>query len=261
MTMPSFDIVTAAGQGYTKVWAERHYLLKLAIVPVLFKFICFVSILSMDLGDNRLRASMILIPSYFAEGWMLAHWVRMVVLGQRWPFQPTGNDDEDMKMLNQRARGVLGGMIVYVLTQMVISGIWAWVMTLPVDQEALENPNMQLRLTSVAIFVFMLWAFRFLWLFIPVSANYTMAGFLKDIAHPKLSLYMIAVWLICAVPGYGVMMGFTLPVLLSGEEVPILLQFASAAVQVCLEVMVNLLAVAGIAYGLKDMYGRLKGKR
>lgn len=257
--MSSFDIVTAAGNAYTKVWHERAYLMTLAAVPVLIKFICFVVLFTYDFGDNSLRSTLVLVPSYFVEGWMLSHWVRLIVLGQRWPFQPTGDDDADMKVLNERARGVLGGMIVYVLIQMLIAAVWAGVVTLPMDEESLQNPDMGMRLMSVALFVFMLWAFRFLWIFIPVAANYTMTGFLKDVAHPKLSLYMIAVWLICAVPGFTLMMGLTLPIILGGEEVPMVMRFMSAGVQVVLEVVINCLATAGIAYGLKDMYSRGSG--
>lgn len=260
--MSSFDIVTAAGNAYTKVWQERAYLFTLAVIPAVVKFLCLVVILSFDFGENSLRSTLVMIPAYFVEGWMLSHWVRLIVLGQRWPFQPTGDDDADMRVLNERARGVLGGMIVYVLIQMLVSGVWTWVMSLPGDPEALQNPDLKLRLTSVAVFVFMLWAFRFLWIFIPVAANYTMKGFLQDVAHPKLSLYMVAVWLICAVPGFMLMTGLTLPFLLSeGEEISSFMRFMSAGIQVVLEVIINLLATAGIAYGLKDMYSRLGGRK
>lgn len=253
--MASFDIVTAAGNGYTKVWQERHYLIGLALVPIIIKFICFVVMISMDVNDNHLRAALIMLPAYFAEGWMLAHWVRLIALDQRWPFRPSGDDDKDMAALNDRARGVLSGMIVFVLVQMLITALWAWVTTLPVNEEAIKTPSTEMRLMSVAVFVFMLWGFRFLWLFIPAAANVPMKQFLKDIAHPKLSLYMIAVWLICVVPGFAVMMGFTLPLLLGGgEDIPAAVQFISAGVHVVLEASVSLLATAGIAYGLKDMY-------
>ncbi|MEM6781813.1 MAG: hypothetical protein AAF569_08120 [Pseudomonadota bacterium] len=259
--MATFDIVTAAGNGYTKVWEERHYLIGLALVPIIIKFACFVTMISMDVDDNHLRAALIMLPAYFAEGWMLAHWVRLITLGQRWPFRPTGDDDKDMAALNDRARGVLSGMIIFVLIQMIITALWAWVTTLPVDEEALKAPTMEMRLMSVAVFVFMLWGFRFLWFFIPAAANYSIKEFMKDIGHPKLSLYMIAVWLVCVVPGFALMMGFTLPLLLSeGEDIPTAVQFGSAGVHVVLEAVINLLATAGIAYGLKDMYSSRNGK-
>lgn len=258
--MASFDIINAAGNAYTLAWKERPYLLRLAAFPVIIKFVSMVVLMALGLeAVSPLRSSLVLLPAYFAEGWMLAHIVRLVILEQYWPFRPSGDDEKDMAALSDRARGILSGMVVFVLIQMIITLMWTGGLAIPMEEEALAAPDLQTQLMSVAILVFMLWVFRYLWIFIPLAVNYSALDFLKDVSHPKLSLYMVGVWLICAVPGMLVMVFVSMPVLIGGDEMPAVARFIAAALHVVMQVSVNVLATAGIAYGLKDMYARQKG--
>lgn len=255
--MATFDIINAAGNSYNSLWQERHYLMRLALVPIVVKFICFIIIFTLNIEENHFQSALILIPSYFVEGWMLSHWVRWIALGQKWPFMPKGDEAEDLKELNDRARGVLSGTIMYVLLQMIISAIWAASTMMPLTEETTANPPPSLQLLSVIGIVFILWSFRYLWIFLPAAVNYSLWQYVKDTGYPFLSLRMLAVWLVCCVPGFVIMMSFTLPVLLSeNPDIPAVMQFFAAGLHVTLEVILNLLAVGGIAYGLKDMYAR-----
>lgn len=179
--MAKFDIITAAANAYTTTWASRKYLLRLAAVPVALKLI-FFTIASIYAGGNDTEDSnymlfmLILVPALIAEGWMLAHWIRFLVLGQTWPFRPTGDVEADKEMLSTRARGVLGGMIVFVLINMAIgllNDVVARAMTpyMAMGEADIDKVPAIIPVFSVFFLVFMFWGFRLLWLHIPFALN------------------------------------------------------------------------------------------
>ena len=98
--MASFDIIDAAGRGYSKVWEEKTYLYQLAVIPVVIKFVCYLTIQALDWEENFIRQALVMLPSYFADGWMLSHFVRLIFLDQRWPFKPSGDPEKDMANVN-----------------------------------------------------------------------------------------------------------------------------------------------------------------
>ena len=123
--MQSFDITVATKNAYLTIWQARSYLLKMALVPLTIKTICMFLSLQYGEDNNILRMSLFMIPAYFVEGWFLAHLVRFVVLGQRWPFQSSGNKEADLPQLYNRARGILSGTIAFVLTNLIIAGYFS----------------------------------------------------------------------------------------------------------------------------------------
>jgi len=254
VTKGSFDIINAIGYGYMKVWDSRAYLARLTIAPIIIKFLCTMAVFSLNMEDNHLRAALILLPAFFAEGWMLSHFIRWQFLGQTWPFKPSGDDDKDMAELDERARGVLSGTISFVLLQMAIAAIWAYVLSFPMDEEALQNPGTELRVFSILFFVFMIWGFRYIWVFIAMAVNYGLLDYIKAVSNPRLSFYMIGTWLIAVVPGYMVMLGVTLPVLFAeGGDTSVFARFLAVGAHVVIEVVISLLAASCIAFGLKEI--------
>lgn len=125
----------AAGYGYYRVWMERAYLLKLAVIPLLVKFACTVAVMALDIDENFLRQGLVMMPAMFAEGWVLAQFLRTLLMNERWPISlPDKPDIRLIAPLILRARGIIASILVYVLL-----GMLAYVMRhalftlLPVD--------------------------------------------------------------------------------------------------------------------------------
>lgn len=254
--MKSFDIIGAVGRGFLLCWEERNYLLKLAFVPVLMKFLCLASILSADM-DSLIRAELILLPAYFAEGWMLAHLVRLIFLGQRWPFQPTGDQDADMLALQNRARGVLGGMVAYVLIHMGMVLIGVGFRDYFLSSVDMENPSVPLHLFAVLGFVFFLWAFRFLWVYIPIAIDVPLRTYAKAVEHPQLSFSMLGAWIIAYVPFFFLIFFLTVPVLMPAEgvEVSLVQRIGVSWLQAIIEGAAILVVTAAVGFGIKELLG------
>jgi len=87
VSKPKFDfnMMDAAGYGFYRVWTERHYLLKLATIPLLIKFACMITVMVLGIQGNILRQGLVLFPGVLAEGWVLAQFLRTLLKGERWP--------------------------------------------------------------------------------------------------------------------------------------------------------------------------------
>ena len=261
--MAKFDIITAAGNAYKTTWASRQYLLRLAAVPVALKLI-FFTIASIYAGGNDTEDSnyilfmLILVPALIAEGWMLAHWIRFLVLGQTWPFQPTGDIEADKQMLSTRARGVLSGMIVFVLINMAIgflNEVVARAMLPYIGRDAevdMDKVPAIIPVFSVFFLVFMFWGFRLLWLHIPFALNIPMRDYMQRLKGGMTSFYMIGVWILCFAP-FILLLKFIGPILLAalpgqaGES-------AVTVFSIIFDTLKSLIAAAGVTFGLREIF-------
>ncbi len=205
--MVKLDILTIAIDAYKKSWASRRYLLRLAAVPLALKLFCFTIASQYVSGNgNYMGFMLIMVPALVAEGWMLAHYTRFLILGQTWPFRATGNMDADMAVLADRARGILGGMIVFVLINMAV-GFLNELVVRTMGPYMPESPDTQMvevpphiALLSVILVGFIFWGFRLLWLYIPYALNMTIKPYLAGIKGLSTSLHMLGLWLLCFVP-------------------------------------------------------------
>ncbi|MCB1529442.1 MAG: hypothetical protein H6853_00915 [Rhodospirillales bacterium] len=261
--MVSFDIITAAGKAYIKLWEERAYLLHLALVPTLIKLTCYTAAMALGYEENILRLSLCLLPAYFAEGWMLSHLVRLIVLGQRWPFRPSGDEEADMPLLRERLRGVMSGTLAYVLINLALAGYLTIMLHFGPQGAAPEDIDPRKALFGFASLVFAFWAVRLIWLYIPLALNMPARDYLKSLGGFSSSLSLIGVWLLCFVPAVAAMLigqSMILAPFLEGE-VPKIVHFSIIFLRVVLDTIKVLLCTAGIAYGLSDLYnnGRKKG--
>lgn len=262
--MAQFDIISAAAKAYKTTWAERRYLLRLAAIPFLIKLVCFVLAATFAKEDDQyLRFMLIMVPGLLAEGWMLSHYTRLLVIGHRWPFRATGDFDSDMAILAVRARGVLSGMIVYVLINMALGLLMAMVgqIMMPYlsgdDQVAQADIPPPIMMFSAFMLGFLFWGFRLLWLYIPFAVNADAKPYLLALRGLSSSLYMIGLWLICFAPAFFVLriLGGFIGGLLSvsiGDG-------ASSLVLILMTVLADtvksLLATAGMTYALMNIFG------
>ena len=253
--MASFDIIDAVGNGYSRVWAERRYLLKLAAVPVFLKFIALASIFAWNLHEHQLRLTFAMLPSYFAEGWMLAHMARLIFLDNRWPFQPSGDIRKDEPLLMERARGIMAGTIVYVIIQMALSGLFFGVQNL--DLSSLDPERVDVKIAALLALPVLIWSFRYMWLNIPLAINYDLREFLRELGGFMISFCMMATWMVCFIPVLLIMSTGTFPVIFNEEgSFSMPMQIMGYMVQAALEALAVLLGTAAMCYGLRDMLER-----
>ncbi len=252
----SFDMIAACGRAYMVVWAERRYLMALLLGPIIIKLACYTAALSLGYEDNIARLTLILLPALFAEGWMLAHFTRLLVFNQRWPFKPSGDEESDMAALEDRMRGILPGMIVYVLINIVLGAIFALVaayafpdMSEPVSPEDLP-PGAPILMISMIVALVL--AFRLLWLYIPLATRSSADEFLKSFAGGKNLLALLGLWLLCSVPAFvAVQVGGAFILTLTGEGA------VGAYLLVILKVLAdsikNIICTAGVVYAWREL--------
>lgn len=262
--MAQFDIITASTKAYKLCWHSRSYLGKLALFPFLIKIACLVFAASFTEKGDTVAVLFFMLPALFAEGWMLAHFVRFQMLGQTWPFRPTGDFDADIEVLSVRARGVLGGTIVYVLIGMALGlmTVFAQAYLMPyLSEDALKDPEAipsYVGIGSLAALVFMVWGFRLVWLYIPYALNGDARSYLLRMRGIGTSIHMVGVWLICLLP-------FLLALQIFGHVVaaPIGTAFGGTAGYFAMTVLLAaidtgkaLVSTAGITYGIREVFER-----
>ncbi len=253
--MAQFDLIVAAGKAYQTSWQERKYLFRLALVPFLVKAFCYLLSFSLGYEENLLMMTLLLLPAYFTEGWMLAHYVRLLVLGHRWPFRPTGNLQADLPILKSRARGVMGGLLVYVLISMALGGITAFMAhftgALPDPAQDPSSVRPEIMIGMIGLMIFMVWAFRFLWLYIPYSLNLNADTYLHAVKGYASSLPLIGVWLVCIMPFFMAMQLFNKMAHSMGDNVA---SFVFVLLILVFDTIRSLVATAGITYGLQEVF-------
>lgn len=258
--MALFDIVEATGRGYKVMWDERQYLLKIAAVPVLVKCVCLTAIVALGWEDQFLRQALVMLPSYFTDGWLLAHLVRFIFYGQRWPFRPSGRIDKDLPVIEDRAQGIMKGTLVFVLIKYLLSGVTAAIYAVAgtsMESPAQEGDPLMLFLACVALVV-VIWAFRFLWFYIPAAINYSMTAFMIHLNGMSSSFYLIGTWILCFVPlllVYGLIASMMIAPYQEVETLPFNVEFMLNILRALMDTSIGLLSTAGMAYGFKMMLG------
>jgi hypothetical protein len=260
--MASFDIIEASGKGYRLVWQERGYLARLAFIPVLVKLICYTVAVVMGWETQFIRFSLAMLPSYLADGWMLAHLVRLIFLGQRWPFRPGPDPEADAFNLAERALGVSRGIAVFALTRLLLAGIVSYGyerLSAPYLAHPQEPPPPHFVLFAPVLLLATLWGFRLIWLHIPAALNYPLRAFMRDIRGFSTSLHMVAVWLISMLPPillYIFIVSLLMSPVRDAAHLPSLIEFTLNIVHVVLDTIITLIATASVSYGMIQMIGR-----
>ncbi len=255
--MASFDIIKAAADGYGRVYRERRYLMQLAAAPLLIKFLCFMIIIALGWDNQFLRQALIMLPAYFADGWMTAHFTRLIFLDQRWPFRPSGNPDTDREVLRDKARGITAGALVFALSRFLVAGMAqvSYQASIAMQGAAEEGVNGAAALGALVLVGAALWGFRFLWFYIPASLGYSLRRFYADMGGFMTSFPLIGCWLLCFLPVFTFFSFLALvtmaPYGIQPEAVPGVVNFALVLLRVLMDTVITLVASAGIAEGLR----------
>ncbi len=290
MTSFQFNIMDAAGYGYYRVWQERAYLLKLAFVPILIKFACTIAVFSLDLDKNVLRQGLIMLPSIFAEGWVLAQFLRTLLKNERWPMPiPEVPNMSLVGGLLNRAKGIIAAVLVYVLLGMLayFSRYLAFEL-FPSDEEIesarksledsqLANSSGQLAedtdglsqiltffsfVPMVLLVLGVIWTFRLMWIYIPFSVLMPVKSYLRAVSGFMSSVYMLILFLASMVPATFVAIMLVRVIYNAtdgmGESIVMLGNFVSIFISVSTEITVGLITTTAFAWVMRGFLPKNK---
>lgn len=277
MNQFNFDIMDAAGYGYYRVWKERNYLLKLIAIPVFIKFASMVALSVMGDDSSLLRQGLVLLPSDFAKGWVVAQFLRTLLLNERWPtILNEMPDNATLAKLLLRARGIIAATLAFVLISMAGNLILYFLLgNLPedalqqmkqgtvkdlaaldsqtADQDVSLNPLFFI--PSVLGLLGSIWLFRLLWLYVPFAVLMPLKDYLFAIRGFMSSLRMLVLYFSCMAPvmllaivlARGVHVFF---VALLGDD-NMLAQFFTILISVGADFLVTLVVTAAMAWAMR----------
>lgn len=248
----SFDIVDAIGNGYAATWRERRWLVRLALVPVTVKIVSLQAILLLGLERNFLGQAIVLLPSFVLEGWLLVRYVRLLVLGERWP------EHQNAPGFRPDPRPVLAGLLIYVLAQFVLRGLVAF-MASGVPPEGVDVPQIEPDALAFAmaggILIGVLWAFRYVWLYIPAALGMGLMDFLSAIRGFSVSFAMIGVWIASFLP-FLMILGALAGIVFSpskADSSSLIVEGAMSVIQAAFDTIILLVSTAAMTYGIRQM--------
>lgn len=286
--MASFDVTDSAMKGYSFVWSERRYLMRLAIFPLFIKFVCSMTVIMNGYDFDFIMQSLLMLPSFFADGWVMSHLVRLIYLGQRWPFRPTGVAENDIAMLRDRAGGIMAGTVFFALIEFLKTGLTGLLFmaapqgavpgqktvvpagTAPpgpmtgegtgmADMAAQAQTAPYTALAGVLMIVVTVWMVRYLWLYIPAAAGFSGRAYLKRLGGLMGSVRLMGVWLICTVPvlfGFVIVANMLLVPLLGLEAggMSPLAEFVMNVLRVFVIMLSTLITTAGMSFVIRNMF-------
>jgi hypothetical protein len=272
----SFSIMDAAGYGFYRVWCERSYLLKLALIPFFIKLACMVAVAVLGYETNVLRQGLILLPGILAEGWVLAQFCRTLLKDERWPtVLPEKIDDNVLDRLLLRARGIIACTLSYALIGLAFFSLryLAFLMILGDavnSEEEVANllasstdadapaPEMApiMIVPSIILLAFTFWAVRLMWVYIPLSVLMPIRDYLKILKGPMSSVRLLALFFctftpvmflvaMCSHLIFGVTEGM-------GDSAEDIRQFAMIFVSVIAELLIALASTAAVVWAMRD---------
>ncbi|MGZ9107235.1 MAG: hypothetical protein ACXW4B_00235 [Micavibrio sp.] len=269
--MKPLDVINSVDFGYRLAWAERHYLLRLAAVPLFVRLVCLLAVVGLGWEQEYLRRALIMLPSFFTEGWLLAHLVRLVFHGQRWPFRSSGDKAQDEALLLDRAHGIMAGTLFYVVIKFLMTGCLAIALSvqmaaqseLAVVAQTNTDPNPIIILISLAVMVLTLWGFRFIFLYIPAAAGISAQFIIRARQGFLLSIQMLGVWMVCSIPFVLLTMIVISAVIPSepGAALPMTARIVFLLLEVVTETLIAIVSTAAIAAGLRNMIENPKPSR
>ncbi|HNQ91492.1 MAG TPA: hypothetical protein PKI93_01010 [Alphaproteobacteria bacterium] len=285
----SFEIMDAAGYGYYRVWKERAYLLRLAAIPVFIKFACTIAIFALDLEDNILRQGLIMLPAMFAQGWVLAQFLRTLLMDERWPvILPEAPDERVIGKLLNRARGIIASVLVYVLLGLIAYSVNYGIMELMPSPQEIEQAqsavrdmeatqdasgnSMQIQNMLIAFLTFIptvagiatiIWLSRFMWLYIPFAVLMPVRDYMKALSGFMPSVRLLILFFCCMAPVIFVETMLERVVINitngAGDTGETLGYFIVLLLRSVFEVCVALVTAAGFAWAMKPILPHVKG--
>ena len=253
--MKTFNFIEAAGRGYQFIWDQRRPLASLAVLPLGVKFGCVALIILLGLQDNYLRQGLLLLPGYFMEGWMVAMAIRLALFGEHWlPGAQGLRAGDDVRRL------VLGSAVFYTLIKVFVTIAAAFLIMVSGFERGEPPPAEPAPGSFVALLTLAfvsVWIFRFLWMNVIIAMDVPLGPFTRKIMQVPLSLPMLALWMLCMVPGILILSGVSglLAPMMSGmtpETPSISYVFLMSCAEALVELVIALVSGVAMAYAMRD---------
>lgn len=249
---PKFNFIDVTVDAYGFVWRERSLLVRLAILPLILKVVSFALVYWLGLEENYLRQGLVFLPAYFAEGALLAYAMRMALYGE-----------SGLAESAARSQAVVSSMVLYVLIKLITALFVGSALgnKLISDKQifGIEEPALVF-LLSIIFIVLLIWAFRFLWFYVPLAMGIRLKDFWVRSKAYVTSFYMIGAWLLCFVPmafALIVLAGFLHAIIPDPEGAFSGVYFGFISIlQAAFELVILLVSSIAIAYGVSDMMGQ-----
>lgn len=262
--MASYDVTDSAMKGYALIWNERAYLVRLAFFPLFIKFVCAITVTINGLDTDFTKQALLMLPSYFADGWVMSHLVRLVYLDQRWPFRPTGNPQHDMATLRDRAGGIMAGTVCFALIEFLKTGVSGLMLSVamgtgdtPGQMPAPPMPDAPVSpytpFIGIGMIIVTIWVVRYLWLYIPAAAGFSGREYLKRVGGIMGSIRLLGIWMICTIP-LAVAYAFIVPSYNPAQPISVPLAFLMTAVHSLVMMLTTLITTAGVSYAIRSLF-------
>ena len=263
--MASFDFVDAAAKGYEFTWRERGYLFRVALPVIFVKIACVLMIFALGIQDQHLLNGLIAMPGYIIEGIFIVGLVRFVlyredifVAGRMIPAPVIDKKPLVYTGVMTRWECLQAGFAMYMLIKIIQLAFDGWVADAlvlddNVQPEPLPDPTFYHAILVLSLLWLALWAFRLVWLYIPVALGHRPGAFLKRIAGFNISLSIFATWFICFLPLVVLVGGFFNAASMLAEEETLARKFLFALLETVGELLLIVVQVAGITYGFSEV--------
>ena len=263
--MAKFDFVECASKSYEYTWSHKEMIMRMSLLALAIKFVTFAFIITFNLEHNYLRQGLILLPAYFAEGWVVAQIVFMALNNE----QDSGYKVPENNFKNA-PRNMIASTIIYVLLKVAMSvaiGTPQAFISPEAAQKAQEMAEAQPSEPSSLMFLALcvglfaaFWAFRYLWLYVPVILGFSVKDFLFKIRYPYCSIYMIATWLFIMIPAGIVMVivsGLVGTIFVTGDgEISSVGTIIITCIQAGFDYIIILMSSLAMAYGVASIFNK-----
>jgi len=277
--MASFDFIEASSKGYEFVWRHKSYLARLALPVLIMQFLCIFAVFLLGFESDFLKARLILMPSFFVEGFFFVGLVRFYLyrepihmfgffrhiqplpldpVKERIPFVYTG----EINAFDRIKAGVATYTLLIVLGILFIKGAMDINQMFGVPPQVDESiqgppnipkPNILSFVLACLILGFSLWSIRVAFLFIPVAIGYRVSSFFRCLKGMKTSVFIFATWIICYLPSI-VIFGMIDNVFLTPlQNIDWLYAFGSGLLQAVQYIISTSIIVVAMTHGIEYM--------
>ena len=210
--MASFDFVDAAAKAYEFVWRERAYISRVAIPVIFVKIACALMIFVLGLQNKYLLSGLIAMPAHVVEAIFIVGLIRYVLYRESmfvWGRTIPAPESDQKPLLYSdpmsRGRCLQAGFAFYLLIKVILLGFSGMMLDYsqtidPAAQGEPPPPTLWGALFFLSLLWLMVWSFRLLWLYIPVTMGFSFVKFMNKIKGFNISLSMFSAWFICYMP-------------------------------------------------------------
>ncbi|MCK5374169.1 MAG: hypothetical protein KAJ40_02695 [Alphaproteobacteria bacterium] len=277
--MASFDFIEASAKGYEFSWRERSYLLRAAIPLILVKFFCTLAIYFFNIPNQSLLSGFVHIPAYVVEALYMISVIRFIVFREPlFNFRAMAQFVINMKsetkdkssssaqhkvVSNEKTQMFKAGVVFYLLIKTIQTAMTGALLeySQTIDPQASSQvtpPNMLSVLFALIVVAGMLWAFRLIWLYIPVTLGYSIKGFLAHAKGMMSSFSMFATWFMCYLPLVVLFTGVFMVVDMVIPSDTILQVIIHDVIRISGEIMIAVVQITAMTFGFVEL---LTGRR